>query len=258
MDVSLLIRLIDQFSAPAKTIAGKLKAIGDTAKEMGSAFGQSVREGFSVDNVEKASANAEQALSKARARLLGAFGMAMTLGAPVVQAAQFDQSMRGLDKVLDVSGERLANLRKFALDTSAEVPIAARDLVDLMSEAAQGGVPQEELEAFSLYVAKAAVAFDMAGGEIGDRFAKLRNVYKLNQQGIEELGALMRGDIVRQHGVRELVRDLVTELRADLPVDLRAFAGDDEAALEAFIDRLLADGSDEILARLTSASAEPA
>ncbi len=188
MDVSLLIRLIDQFSAPAKTIAGKLKAIGDTAKEMGSAFGQSVREGFSVDNVEKASANAEQALSKARARLLGAFGMAMTLGAPVVQAAQFDQSMRGLDKVLDVSGERLANLRKFALDTSAEVPIAARDLVDLMSEAAQGGVPQEELEAFSLYVAKAAVAFDMAGGEIGDRFAKLRNVYKLNQQGIEELG----------------------------------------------------------------------
>ncbi len=73
-----------------------------------------------------------------------------------------------------------------------------------------------------------------------------------------ELGALMRGDIVRQHGVRELVRDLVTELRADLPVDLRAFAGDDEAALEAFIDRLLADGSDEILARLTSASAEPA
>ena len=65
-------------------------------------------------------------------------------------------------------------------------------------------------------------------------------------------------DIVRQHGVRELVRDIVTELRDDLPVDLRAFAGDDEAALEAFIDRLLADGSDEILARLTSASAEPA
>lgn len=73
-----------------------------------------------------------------------------------------------------------------------------------------------------------------------------------------ELGALMHGDIVRQHGVRELVRDLVTELRDDLPVDLRAFAGDDEAALEAFIDRLLADGSDEILARLASASAEPA
>lgn len=73
-----------------------------------------------------------------------------------------------------------------------------------------------------------------------------------------ELGALMRGDIVRQHGVRELVRDIVTELRDDLPVDLRAFAGNDEAALEAFIDRVLMDGSEEILARLTSASADSA
>jgi DNA repair exonuclease SbcCD nuclease subunit len=73
-----------------------------------------------------------------------------------------------------------------------------------------------------------------------------------------ELGSLMRGDIVRQHGVRKLVRDIVTELRDDLPVDLRAFAGDDEAALEAFIDQVLTDGSDEILARLTSASADPA
>ncbi len=77
--------------------------------------------------------------------------------------------MRGLDKVLDVSAERLNTLRKFAIETSAQVPVAARDLLELMSNAAQGGVPQEELEAFSLYVAKAAVAFDMAGGEIGDR-----------------------------------------------------------------------------------------
>lgn len=75
---------------------------------------------------------------------------------------------------------------------------------------------------------------------------------------ILELGALMHNDIVHQHGVRELVRELVTELRDDLPVDLRAFAGDDEAALEAFVDRLLADGSDEILARMKAESAEPA
>lgn len=188
MDVSLLIRLIDQFSAPAQTIAGKLRVIGDTAKEMGSAFGQSIRQGFSVDNIDQATANAEQALAKARGRLLGAFGMAMTLGTPVVKSAQFDQSMRGLDKVLDVTVNRLQQLRKFALETSALVPIAANELVDLMSEAAQGGVPEKELETFSLYTSKAAVAFEMAGGAIGDRFAKLRNVYKLNQQGIEELG----------------------------------------------------------------------
>lgn len=188
MDVSLLIRLIDQASAPAKKIAGALGGIREKANEFKRGFGGAIREGFSVDNIETATRNAETALNNARGRLLGAFGMAMTLAAPIVKAGQFDQSMRGLDKVLDVTESRLSQLRKFALDTSALIPIAASELVELMSEAAQGGVPESDLEAFTTYVANAAVAFDMAGGVIGERFAKLRNVYKLNQEGIEDLG----------------------------------------------------------------------
>ncbi len=192
MDVSLLIRLIDQVSAPAKKVGEALNGIGDRAgglaQEFRSGFGQAVRQGFSVDNIETATKNAEAAIGRARGRLMGAFGQMMALAAPVIQSGRFDQSIRGLDKVLDVTTQRLAELRRFALDTSALVPIAARDLVELMSEAAQAGVPETELEAFSLYVAKAAVAFDMAGAVIGERFAKLRNVYKLNQDGVEDLG----------------------------------------------------------------------
>lgn len=188
MEASLLIRLIDQVTGPAQKVRGALRGIRDTAGEFGRAFGDEIRKGFSVENIEQSTKNAEAALQRARGRLLGAFGMAMSLAAPIVQAGRFDQSMRGLDKVLDVSEERLRSLRNFALSTSAMVPVAARELVELMAEAAQGGVPEAELEAFTLYVSKAAVAFDMAGGEIGNRFAKLRNVYKLNQAGIEDLG----------------------------------------------------------------------
>lgn len=188
MDVSLLIRLIDQVSGPAKRVGQSLQTIGDYARELGGGFADAVRQGFSAENIEEATRNAETQLAEARSRLLGALGMAMTLAAPMMKAGQFDQSIRGLEKVLDASETRLAQLRRFALETSTLIPVAARELVELMSEAAQGGVPQEELEAFSLYVARAAVAFDMAGGEIGERFAKLRNVYRLNQQGIEELG----------------------------------------------------------------------
>lgn len=188
MDVSVLIRLIDEFTGPAGRIAQSLRTIGDGANQLRDGFSQAIRQGFSVENIEQAAAKAEQALTRARGRLLGAFGTAMTLAAPVVQAGKFDQSFKGLEKVLDVSIDRLKQLRRFALDTSALVPIAARDIVDLMAEAAQGGVPQAELEGFALYVARAAVAFDMAGAEIGERFAKLRNVYKLNQAGVEDLG----------------------------------------------------------------------
>ncbi|RST83127.1 DNA repair exonuclease [Aquibium carbonis] len=71
-----------------------------------------------------------------------------------------------------------------------------------------------------------------------------------------ELGELMRSDIVHQHGVREAVRDLVKELRDDLPPEARGFSGDDEAAFEALIDQLLTEGSEDMLARLKPESSE--
>lgn len=67
---------------------------------------------------------------------------------------------------------------------------------------------------------------------------------------IDELGSLIDGEIVREHGIRESVRTLVMEVRDDLPPDARRFCGDDEAALEAFLDRLLSESGHEIVARL--------
>jgi DNA repair exonuclease SbcCD nuclease subunit len=73
---------------------------------------------------------------------------------------------------------------------------------------------------------------------------------------ILELGELMRSDIIRQHGVREAVRDLVNELRDDLPPEARGFSGDDEAAFEALVDQLLTEGSEDMLARLKPEASE--
>ena len=71
-----------------------------------------------------------------------------------------------------------------------------------------------------------------------------------------ELGELMRSDIINQHGVREAVRDLVKELRYDLPPEARGFSGDDEAAFEALVDQLLTEGSEDVLARLKPEASE--
>lgn len=71
-----------------------------------------------------------------------------------------------------------------------------------------------------------------------------------------ELGELMRDDIIHQHGVREAVRDIVKELRDDLPPEARGFSGDDETAFEALIDQLLSEGSEDMLARLKPEASE--
>lgn len=73
---------------------------------------------------------------------------------------------------------------------------------------------------------------------------------------VSELGALMRRDILPAAATLQDVRQLVEDLRNELPADIRGFAGDDEAGLDAFVGRLLAEGSADILARLRSDSAE--
>ena len=67
---------------------------------------------------------------------------------------------------------------------------------------------------------------------------------------VVELGELMRSDIMRQHSIREAVRHLVKELRDDLPPEARSFSGNDETEFEAFIDQLLAESGDDIVARM--------
>lgn len=72
---------------------------------------------------------------------------------------------------------------------------------------------------------------------------------------VRELGDLMRSDAMRRHAVREAVRDLVRELRDDLPGDARGFSGATEAEFEAYVETLLGEAGEDVLARL---AAEPA
>jgi len=74
---------------------------------------------------------------------------------------------------------------------------------------------------------------------------------------VNELGLLMERDIMSSPATRQDVRQMVEDLRNDLPAEVRGFAGDDEAALLDFVDRLLAESSQDILARLRSDTAGP-
>ncbi|MBL6431657.1 MAG: phage tail tape measure protein [Alphaproteobacteria bacterium] len=124
-------------------------------------------------------------MSRARGRLMDAVGMAVALGAPVRAAMQFEEAFADLEKVLDAPARKLAEIRQGLIGMSREIALSATGLTTIMASAAQGGIPTEELERFSQATARAAVAFDMAAGEIGTRFAKLRNVYRLNQDQLE-------------------------------------------------------------------------
>ncbi|WP_375644983.1 phage tail tape measure protein, partial [Bartonella sp. MR100HLJHH] len=188
MDVSLVVRFVNHLQEGIASAKRDLAAFSSEVAHFQNKTRQHFKNWFDPEHLEDATKNAENAFIQARGRMVGAIAQTATLIAPLYKAMQFDQSMKGLEKVLDAPLDRLKELRRFALETSTKIPLAAREVLELMTSASQAGIGEQDLEAFSIYAAKAAVAFDMTGDQIGERFAKLRNVFKLNQAGIEDLG----------------------------------------------------------------------
>mgnify|MGYP001050391357 CR=1 FL=1 len=133
MDVSLLIRLIDQASAPAKKIADSLRGIGDVAGEMKRGFGEAIRHGFSVENIETATKNAEAALQQARSRLVGAIGMGIALAAPVIKAADFQAAFIDFANVAEIPIERMAEIEARLIAATRVTGKNKSELLDILS-----------------------------------------------------------------------------------------------------------------------------
>lgn len=191
-ELSVIVSLVDRYSAQASKFKSTVKGMRDQVRDFGKnvqeGMGQQLRASFDVAAFDQNLSNLENRANQARSRLTGAIAKGLVLAAPLKLAAGFDQSFKGLEKVVDAPAARLKVLRDFALQTSTIIPVAAREMVELMASAAQYGIDESQLEAFSTYAAKLAVAFDMAGSVVGERLAKLKNVYKLNQTGLEGLG----------------------------------------------------------------------
>ncbi len=72
---------------------------------------------------------------------------------------------------------------------------------------------------------------------------------------IVELGTLISEEVLVRPGFRDDVRELVRDLLDDLPAESRRFAGETEADFEAFLDRLMAESGEEVIARLAGSAA---
>ncbi|MEJ1117093.1 DNA repair exonuclease [Phyllobacterium sp. CCNWLW109] len=71
-----------------------------------------------------------------------------------------------------------------------------------------------------------------------------------------ELGELMQSEVMTSHGFREEIRQMVKDLLDDLPPDSRKFVGSSEAEFEHFVDDLMTQSGDEIIARLKAPARE--
>jgi len=170
----LVLSLRDKVSGPARRINGTMNRMNNMGRRfsgrnsMGSMFtGFAARAAGMVASIYA---------------IRGAFRN--TIGASM----NFAESFAEVRKVVDGSPAALAHLRKGIIDLSKKMPTSAADLSAIMGEAGQAGISNDILLKFTEFAAKSGVAFDMQAREVGSIFAKLKNVFKLDMQGVIRVG----------------------------------------------------------------------
>lgn len=144
MEASLLIRLVDQFSGPGQKVKDTLKGIGDAARGLKQGFkdgfSQAIKQGFSIDNLEAATKNAEARLNKARQNLLGAVASATAIVAPAKFAAEFSAQMSNVATLIDTNVESMAKMKDQVLEIADRTPVALSDLTGALYDIRSAGI----------------------------------------------------------------------------------------------------------------------
>lgn len=107
MNVSLIVRLVDQFTQPATKVRASIRGFFSGLRD---GFSEAITTGFTASRLDKAIDDAETKLNNARGRLLGAFGQAVSLAAPVLALGNFESQLVNFGNTAQIYGDDLTEV----------------------------------------------------------------------------------------------------------------------------------------------------
>lgn len=116
----------------------------------------------------------------------GAFAAPFVAGAKA--AMEFESSMADVRKVVDFdTPQQFAQMGQDVLEMSKRLPMAARDIAQIVASGGQAGLAREELTRFAEDAVKMGVAFDQTAEQSGDMMAKWRTSFRIGQDEVVAL-----------------------------------------------------------------------
>lgn len=163
---SLIVRLIDQVSTPARAVSRSLLGLNN---QMKGGFGAKLGDAITRNN---------QALDAARGRLFdaaaGFYALKTAIGSPIKAAMDFESAMADVRKVVDFGSEAgFEAFKNELIALSKVVPVSVNGLAQIAAAAGQAGIAGADLIKFTKAAAQIGVAFDISADEAGDAMAKL-------------------------------------------------------------------------------------
>ncbi|WP_428142973.1 phage tail tape measure protein [Delftia acidovorans] len=162
---------------------GKLReAVDRTTKAL-----ERQRKAQELTNKHRAAVDANKAArGDARGALFDGAAMAASLAAPLKMAIDFESSMADVDKVMDLDKSGLERMSKSAIDLSKNLPMAAKDIAQIMALGGQSGLDEKQLlggdgqVGFVEHAVKMGTAFGMTAEESGEAMAKMKSAFGMS------------------------------------------------------------------------------
>ena len=164
---SLVVRLIDQVSGPARAVATSILGIEKASK--GGDFGARL-----AGAVERNNAALDNARGKLFDAVAGFYALKGAIGAPVKAAMDFESAMADVRKVVDFpTPQAFKDFQAQLVEMSKTVPLSVNGLAQIAAAAGQAGIAGEDIIRFTEAAAKVGVAFDISADQAGDAMAKM-------------------------------------------------------------------------------------
>ncbi|NPV30557.1 MAG: phage tail tape measure protein [Firmicutes bacterium] len=188
-------RTISALRAEMRQLEKAQKAGKITAEEYASAHAKLAQQLEETERAQKRLATAVRINEKVasfrqamRGRLLDTVEYALTLGASVRAAIQFESAMADVRKVVDFeTPEQFKAMGKDIVQLSKRIPMAASELAQIVAAGGQAGIAREELLGFAEAAAKMGVAFDITAEEAGQTMAEWRSAFNMTQEQVNIL-----------------------------------------------------------------------
>lgn len=191
MNLSLILKLVDQVTGPAKAVGGALRKIHQQTEALGT-------KGQAWADQQLAGIQARKAALRGEA--IGVAAMGYSFVRALKPAIEFETAMAGVSKVLDFDspqGFKEMQADILALTSTGGLPMLAEDIAAIVEAAGQAGVvdsalpdaeERRQLIDFATAAAKMGVAFDISAEQSGEAMAQWRKAMKLTQPEAMALG----------------------------------------------------------------------
>lgn len=182
---SLIVRLVDRVSRPARGITNSLMGIQRAGSRAGqTTFGDRLAAG--IRRNDAALASARGGLIDAAA---GFYALRTAIAAPVRAAMEFESAMADVAKVVDFpTPEAFDQFQASLLRMSRELPMSVNQLAEMAAIGGSSGLSGDNLVQFVDQAARLGVAFDITAEEAGAFQNAMRNALGMDLTQVLSLG----------------------------------------------------------------------